>query len=60
MTRKHFVAIATELSEIRRSMESREALDAVDRSAAAIADVCAETNPRFDRARFLRACGVTG
>lgn len=22
------------------------------------ADACARTNPRFDRARFLRACGV--
>lgn len=22
------------------------------------ADACARTNPRFDRARFLRACGL--
>lgn len=24
------------------------------------ADACARTNPRFDRARFLRACNVEG
>ena len=58
MTRKHFNAIAEEISEIRAGLESREALDALDRTADAVANVCAETNPRFDKGRFLRACGV--
>lgn len=55
MTRKNFNAIANAVN-----------IDPADLSATAlkrdiaknIADVCADTNPNFDRARFLEACGV--
>ena len=58
MTRKHFNAIAEELQTIRNDLKSREALDALDRTAKDIANICTETNPRFDKARFLQACGI--
>lgn len=51
MTRKHFEAIARRIREI-------PALPARTVAAVAMADVCREFNPLFDRERFLRACGV--
>lgn len=61
MTRKHFEAIAAAVLEVRdvprihyTSLE-REILDTM---ADKLADVCAGSNGRFDRGRFLRACGV--
>ena len=62
MTRKHFIAIAAALSELRANVESADDQDYVtpaeyvDQAARAIAEVCAECNPRFNRARFLSAC----
>jgi hypothetical protein len=55
MTRKHFVAIAATLKTLRDTSDNT---DSVDEAARAIAGVCAESNSRFDRARFLQACGV--
>ena len=51
MSRKHFQALASAIAQIH---------DPVLRRAAAerIADVCRQFNGRFDRERFLRACGV--
>ena len=51
MSRKHFTAIAEAISRIENPVSRKEA-------AYAMASVCAESNGRFDRARFLRACGV--
>jgi hypothetical protein len=51
MTRKHFVAIAAAIAEIRSAAERK-------RVAELLATVCAALNSRFDRGRFLRACGV--
>ncbi len=53
MTKKHFVAIAAAIKEL---WENSDNVDAVDEVARAIADVCADSNPRFNRARFLSAC----
>lgn len=51
MTRKHFVLIARQVAKIR---------DRADRIMLANDLACefARENPRFDRARFLSACGV--
>ncbi len=52
MTRKHFIELAKMVA----------ALDVVPfircDIAEGIARVCAQTNPLFDRDRFLKACGV--
>jgi hypothetical protein len=57
MTRKDYVVIAAAL---RRSLERSPLADStgVIDAALAMADALAGTNPRFDRSRFLKACGV--
>lgn len=49
MTRKHFVAIAIALKDA----------STVTEAAKNIATALAQTNPAFDRAKFLEACGVS-
>ena len=51
MTRKHFKALAEAISKIEDEVARRAA-------AYAIAPVCRQFNPSFDRGRFLEACGV--
>jgi hypothetical protein len=51
MTRKHFIAMAKEISQM-PNMAHRLA------SAIAFCKVAQTTNPRFDQARFLDACKV--
>ena len=51
MSRKHFIALAEAIRNISNPEERK-------RAANAVADVCAGSNGRFDRARFIRACGV--
>lgn len=51
MTKIHFIAAASEIKNL------------TDRAAAAVAaqvfcSVASQFNPRFDRARFLAACGL--
>jgi hypothetical protein len=67
MTKKDFELIAAALlAEKMRVIDSRtydegERADRemqCDASANALADALATTNPRFDRAKFLTACGV--
>lgn len=59
MTKKHFIAIAAgiyvELQNTRSTSEDR----AIENTARRLASIFAEENPRFDRSRFLAACGVT-
>lgn len=61
MSRKHFEVIAEAIknsaSSLRDTPEHTDAIGCVARSLAA---VFADENPRFDRARFLAACGVNG
>lgn len=47
MTRKHFRAIAERLKAGNASIELCRSF----------ANMCADENPRFDRAKFLEACG---
>jgi hypothetical protein len=51
MTRKHWIAVAKEISQM-PNMADRLA------SAIAFCKVAQTTNPRFDQARFLDACRV--
>jgi len=51
MSKKHFIALVDRISLI-IDKEARE------KAARAVAIICAEFNGRFDRERFLRACGV--
>ncbi len=52
MTRKHFVAIARAIAMI-------DCPGTRDHLALLMADICADSNPNFDRTRFLRACEVS-
>jgi hypothetical protein len=65
MTRKDYVAIAAAISEARMNpthffinREEGEYGEGVFSVAVALADRLARDNPRFDRARFLKAAGV--
>ena len=51
MSKKHFIALAAALSKIDCEKCRRTAAEAV-------ADFSAADNARFDRARFLTACGL--
>ena len=64
MTRKDYVAIAAavkarvQLVNYETTKQEESASDALIMVAREIADVMANDNPRLDRARFLKACGV--
>ncbi len=65
MTRKHFQQIADAMQSLRKfeahdSELSETVAHAVRYSSVvdALAKVCAESNPKFDRNRFLGACGI--
>lgn len=51
MTKKHFERLARAVSTIKDLVERK-------RLAEEIAGVCVENNKRFNRKRFLQACGV--
>lgn len=64
-TRKLFVAIAAAIAGARADILNKEPeashadmLDGASLAAEHIADVFARENPNFDRARFLKACGI--
>jgi len=52
MTKKHFIAFAREIAESGQSELTRWAM------ARLIIRVAIEHNPRFDRNRFISACGL--
>lgn len=70
MSKKHFNAIAAaienavdQINNIYSAQESdgrKSAFIGIRAAAINIANVCADLNPRFDRNRFLTACGVVG
>lgn len=51
MSRKHFVALAEAISQITDDAERK-------RTAELVASVCRQTNPNFDRSRFMGACNA--
>lgn len=55
---RHFAFIAQTIKAIPDHPQFRSYLR--EHAAKTFADACARTNPRFDRARFLRACGMEG
>jgi len=67
MTRKHYCAIAEAIAETRRYVidfydENKSippATRALDLTAQRLASEFKSDNPRFDRSRFLRACGAS-
>lgn len=50
---RHFATVAAIIKDMRAYLPGNTG----DRVAEEFADSLAGTNPRFDRARFLRACG---
>ena len=51
MTKKHFIAMAKEISQMPDRKSARI-------TAEAFCKVAQTTNPRFNQSRFLEACGV--
>lgn len=56
MTRKDYVAIAQTISKVRAEAFNKE--DALDRLTDEMSRLLKADNPRFDRERFVAACGV--
>lgn len=65
MTRKHFEALAAALRSIRPQVERRAdqgaynvgCCDQWNSDVSRIATVCEQANDRFDRRKFIQACG---
>lgn len=58
MTRKHFNAIADAIIVARLHAETDGEVERLRVVASNIATVCKDQNSRFDRARFMAACGL--
>jgi len=61
MTRKHFEAIAKVMRdeiEIYRANGDQYGEQVATHTARALTYMCVASNPRFNRSRFLAACGV--
>lgn len=63
MTRKDYIALAGAIKAARlpatvEGVYPAPFNDGISSAAEQIADTLAQDNPRFDRARFLKACGV--
>jgi hypothetical protein len=64
VTREHFEAIAAAIALVRPDKvcpnPSNGMFISWNDCVVQLARVCADSNPRFDRDRFLKACGVGG
>lgn len=58
MSAKHFAAIAASLKAARPNVPTPAELALWVQCCKEIASTCESANARFDRARFLAACGV--
>jgi len=54
MTKKHFIKFAAEINEHRISYSRHEAQTMADM----VCKIAISDNPNFDKARFLKACGL--
>jgi hypothetical protein len=54
MTKKHFIALAKIFSK-HNAKGSGNILNVLYD----VCELCGEENPNFDKARFLKACGIT-
>lgn len=57
MTKKHYEAIASDIARTRQAIHSKDYY-IVDALAQALAITFMQDNPKFNRDRFLIACGV--
>lgn len=55
LTRKHFKGIADAVKETKRERPEQACVDALAKK---LASYLATTNPAFNRAKFLEACGI--
>lgn len=60
MTRKDCKAIAMTLRDMLDMYESACSRAVVAFAISRLCDICADGNDQFDRAHFLRACGLEG
>lgn len=60
MTKQDFEALAQALWAVGSWAESPAALNQWEHDCNAVAVVCEFANPKFDRDKFLKACGVCG
>jgi hypothetical protein len=58
MTKKDYIKFAAMFAN-RRAYQTGDKVDLWERLVYATADIFAADNDRFDRARFLSACGLT-
>lgn len=58
MSKKHYIRLAEVIRLAKPYAEGSDQAERIVRDiAGTIANVCEDDNPRFDRARFLAACG---
>ena len=60
MTRKDYIALAASLRRIGSGTTDDASLRTFFQCVSAVADALQSDNPRFDRAKFLEACGACG
>ena len=58
MSRKHFEAIAESFKKALFSCANEQEKEGVKRAVLAFRLVAEQDNPRFDHARFAKACGL--
>lgn len=58
LTKKHYETIAKEVRSLLAMCDTKHATTVTKLHAYNLADYFAQDNPRFDRARFLQACGI--
>lgn len=67
MSKKHFIAIAEKINRRVAAVTNSEHMNGDERAASLntlsglandLADVASECNDRFDRSRFMAACGI--
>lgn len=58
MTKKHFNAFATALKAAQPNVFQTARYEQWRDDVIAVLEVCAKSNPNFDKGRFLAACGI--